>query len=99
MQKYYKTCIYVLTCVYASAKITAKGDDDKVNVLLLELKMKQKHLTNEDIAKALNIDPATFYRKKRGYSDFSRTEMQKIRSILNLTSQEVDSIFFDDVLA
>lgn len=67
-----------------------------MNVYLLEMKMKQANKTNEEVAKALNIDPATFYRKKKGESDFLRTEIQKIRNVLNLTSEDVDTIFFID---
>lgn len=67
-----------------------------MDIYLLEMKMKQASKTNEDVARALDIDPVTFYRKKKGDSDFLRTEIQKIRTILNLTSKEVDAIFFDE---
>lgn len=67
-----------------------------MNAYLLELKMKQSNITTEKAAKATNMDPATFYRKKIGESDFYRREIQVLRKILNLTSEEVDSIFFDD---
>lgn len=67
-----------------------------MNAFLLEIKMKQAGVTIEQMSKETNMDPATFYRKKIGESDFYRKEIQILRKILNLTSDEVDSIFFDD---
>lgn len=52
-------------------------------------------LLMEDVANALNIAPTTYYRKKRGETDFYREEIQKIRKILELSSSDVDAIFFD----
>lgn len=67
-----------------------------MNVFLLEMKMKQAGISVEEISKYLEIDTSTFYRKKVGSSDFSRKEIQKIRSKLHLSSEEVENIFFDD---
>nr|DAY84884.1 MAG TPA: regulatory protein [Caudoviricetes sp.] len=67
----------------------------KLNWILLEAKTKEHGLTNEDVANALNIAPTTYYRKKRGETDFYREEIQKIRKILELSSSDVDAIFFD----
>lgn len=66
-----------------------------MNWILLEAKTKENGLTNEDVAKALNIAPATYYRKKRGETDFYREEIRKIRKLLNLSSLDIDTIFFD----
>ena len=66
-----------------------------MNWILLEAKTKEHGLTNEDVANALNIGPTTYYRKKRGETDFYREEIQKIRKILELSSSDVDAIFFD----
>lgn len=67
-----------------------------MNALLLELKMKEANISVDKAAKATNMDPATFYRKKIGESDFYRREIQILRKILNLSSEEVDSIFFNE---
>lgn len=67
-----------------------------MNAFLLEMKMKEANISTEKAAKATQMDPATFYRKKIGDSDFYRREIQILRKLLNLTSEEVDSIFFDD---
>lgn len=66
-----------------------------MNWIMLEAKTKECGLTNEDVARALDIDPATYYRKKRGETDFYRREIRLIRKLLCLTSEDVDAIFFD----
>ena len=65
-----------------------------MNIYLLEMKMKGK--TNEDMARRIGVDPATFYRKKTGRSEFTRSELQAIRSELSLSQEELESIFFKD---
>lgn len=67
-----------------------------MNAPLLEMKIKENKLTNEKVAALLDIDPATFHRKKKGESDFLRKEIQKIRALLHLSSDDVDAIFFND---
>lgn len=69
-----------------------------MNVLLLELKTKEQGKTNEYMAKLIGVDPATYYRKRAGISEFTRREMQLIRGDLDLTSREFDEIFFADIL-
>lgn len=64
-------------------------------MVLLEYKMKVKGLSVEDVCKQLNIDKSTFYRKKKGESDFHRKEIQQLKKILDLKSEELDNIFFD----
>lgn len=66
-----------------------------MNWIMLEAKTKEAGLTNEKISKELQIDPVTYYRKKRGESDFFRGEIQIIRKLLKLTQEEVEKIFFD----
>ena len=50
-----------------------------------------------DIAKILNINIATLYRKMNGSSDFYRGEIQQICEYLNITDlKEREDIFFGD---
>ena len=67
-----------------------------MNIYLLEMKMKIKGKTNEDMARRIGVDPATFYRKKTGRSEFTRSELQAIRSELSLSQEKLESIFFKD---
>ena len=53
-----------------------------------------------DIARHLNINTSTFYRKmNKGGDGFSVGEAQKIANLLNLTYEEVNSIFFGTEVA
>lgn len=67
-----------------------------MNALLLEMKMKEADVSVEEMSKCLGIDSSTFYRKKKGLSDFTRKEIQKMRNKLNLSSKDVVDIFFND---
>lgn len=51
-------------------------------------------LTMEDIAKYLNINTSTLYRKINGSSDFTRTEIQKLQKVLKLDMDITAKIFF-----
>ena len=67
-----------------------------MNWIALEAKTKEAGLTNEEVAKRLSINQATYYRKKRGFSDFYREEIRIIADLLDLSSEEVNCIFFTD---
>lgn len=67
-----------------------------MDAILLEAACKRKGLTIQHVARLLGMDESTFYRKRKGLTDFTRKEIQMLRSILNLTSEEVDEIFFTD---
>ena len=59
--------------------------------------MKKHGDRNEDLAKYIGISPQRFSAKLNGTSgaDFTRSEIQKIKEKYNLTSDEVNAIFFD----
>lgn len=61
-------------------------------------KLKEKDLTQEDAAKIIGVSATTLYRKMNGRSDFTRNEIQLFRSEFELTSAEVDDIFFSQNL-
>ena len=54
--------------------------------------------TMKAVSDYLGIDSSTLYRKITGESDFTRTEIKKVAAFLKLSTQEVDSIFFDNEL-
>lgn len=64
------------------------------NKNLLKMKMVGAGITTEKLANLLGINSATLYRKMRGESDFSRSEIIIIRSILGLSADEAEAIFF-----
>lgn len=64
----------------------------RLNVFKSKLSLHEK--TMRDVASAIGINEATLYRKVNGTSDFTRNEIQIIKQFLNLSSDEVESIFF-----
>lgn len=64
----------------------------------LKRKMSERNVNNEDMAKALEIDPSTFYRKlqKEG-ENFTVGQMHRIAEILGLNQEEVTIIFLSQV--
>lgn len=62
----------------------------------LKGKMVEHSLRDQDMAKLLGIDSSTFYRKKNGVTEFTREEIKIMKNLLNLTADEIDSIFFED---
>ena len=48
----------------------------------------------EQIAVFLGINPATLYRKMSQETEFTRNEIATLKTVLNLTLQEMDDIFF-----
>ena len=59
-------------------------------------KMKKHGDRNEDLAKFIGISPQRFSAKlnSTGGADFTRNEIQKVKEKYNLTSEEVNEIFF-----
>lgn len=55
-----------------------------------------KGLTMEQLAAALSINPATLSRKINGVTDFTHSEMKRIREILSLSTEQFEGIFFAD---
>ncbi len=66
---------------------------------LLEAKMKIFGDTQSDLAEVIGISVATFNYKLNGKSEFTQSEIQKIRERYNLTDEEVVEIFFDSVVS
>lgn len=64
---------------------------------LLESKMKLHGDIQSDLAEAIGISLQTFNKKLNGTDggQFTQSEIQKVKERYNLTSKEVDEIFFD----
>lgn len=61
---------------------------------LFKAKIAERNRSTDEVAAAIGVNPATLYRKINGTSDFTRNEIQLIRHVLNLTTDEVEAIFF-----
>jgi len=61
---------------------------------ILREKMDKKKMSPEDMARAIGVDPSTFYRKiKTDGVKFTVGQMHKIVEVLRLTKEEATSIF------
>ena len=65
-----------------------------MNANLLRAELAKNGMTQKDLARAIGMAQSTLYRKMRGDSDFTRTEITIIRDRLHLTNKDVTSIFF-----
>lgn len=67
-----------------------------VNTHLLKAKLKEKNLVQEDVARMLNINPATFNRKINNADGNCITvkEVEMLRNILEIPQNELVRIFF-----
>lgn len=63
----------------------------------LEYEMKSRNVSIEELCKVLGISRSAFYRKSRGISDFTQSEIQKISDYLHLESLE--GIFFTSTVS
>lgn len=71
-----------------------------VNVNKLKAKMVENEINVDEISDMIGIDRATFYRRLANNGEtFSIKEADMIISALNLTKDEVNSIFFSQIVA
>lgn len=71
-----------------------------VNINKLRGKIIENGLSVKDLADNLEMDRSTLYRKMNSEGDtMTINDAEKISKILNLTLEEVNSIFFSDFVA
>ncbi len=63
------------------------------NILKLKGKIVENGMTQEEFAKAVNIDRATLNRRLKRSDSFTIGEVSKIVTVLNLSEDEALSIF------
>lgn len=61
--------------------------------------VERKGMTQEQVAKQLGMDSSTLNRKTAGKSDFSRAELQQLKTLLGLSVEESEEVFFARELA
>lgn len=69
-----------------------------MNNELLKKARNQANLTQKEVAEKLGIATKTYNRKELGIIDFTRKEILKLIHILNLSSKEINKIFFNEQL-
>lgn len=70
-----------------------------INEKELRVEMLRNNFTTETLADAIGISRASFSKKLNGHVDFSRMEVMNISSILNLSTEKRDLIFFENKVA
>ena len=66
-----------------------------MNSLELEFARKRKHKTKEDMAAAIGKSVISYTKKESGKVKFSDEEKVIVAKELDLTSEQVNAIFFD----
>lgn len=62
----------------------------------LEYHIKNKNMTRESLCEAINVSKTAFYRKCNGHSEFTRDEIERIAEVLDLSGEDILSIFFTE---
>lgn len=70
-----------------------------MNNIELKVKLMRSNMSVEDLAQHMGINKVTLYRKIKGESQFDLNEIKEVAAILNLTQNEIFSIFFTNQLA
>lgn len=60
----------------------------------LEYFIKNKNMDKKTLCDILNMSVSAFYRKCNGITEFTREEIAKIAEILELSGEDILSIFF-----
>ncbi len=55
-----------------------------------------KGYSMKSFAEKIRIKRSAFYRKLNGTSEFDRAEMERIITVLELTAEQVNDIFFNE---
>lgn len=66
-----------------------------MNLKLLRITRIVKELSQKQLAKLIGVHELTYSRKERGEREFTRSEIDKIAKVLDLSNDEVNEIFFD----
>ena len=67
-----------------------------MNVRKLKAAMALEGLTAVQMQKKIGVGKSAWFRKLNGTSQFTQTEICRIRNILNLNDRQTAEIFFDE---
>ncbi len=65
-----------------------------MNSQMLKAQMILSGITPRNLCEKLGISRSTYYKKLRGASEFTQSEIREIKHILSLDDEHVCSIFF-----
>lgn len=70
-----------------------------MNAERLDHEMTLRGITKSEMCKLLGISRSALYRKRKGVSQFTQREMQKIIACLNLENSTAIEIFFSHLVS
>ena len=65
-----------------------------INKAKLRYHLEISQVSQDELANALGVNPTTLYRKMNGLNDFYRHEILLIKEKLDLSTDEMNDIFF-----
>lgn len=74
---------------------TRKGGNMSKEFNKLRGKFAERNMSQKQVAAQIGLNPSTMTRKMNGLSEFTRTEIVMISQLLDLTRDELNSVFFD----
>lgn len=70
-----------------------------INTFKLKAKIVENQTNVQELSKKIGISYSAFYRKLNGNTDFTIKEASMISNELKLTNNEINSIFFSQIIA
>lgn len=67
-----------------------------MNKLELKSERVRKEITQEELAKKLEISYSAYVSKENGRTEFTREEIKNLKEILNLSDERLIEIFFKE---
>ena len=67
-----------------------------MNINRLRGKIAENGYSIPDFSQKIGIKKATFYRKLKRQTEFTRSEIESISIVLNLSAEQIKEIFFDE---
>lgn len=75
-------------------EFNSQGGTKMINKDKLCGKMREHHYTIESLSKQLNLSKTGLFNKIHGKKEFLCSEIQVIKTVLDLNQEEFDAIFF-----
>lgn len=70
----------------------------KVDYSKLLGRMREKRMTQADVARKIKVSPATINGKLNGHVEFSQSEIRNLCSVLDIRDAEIPAFFFTEKL-
>lgn len=82
--------------VYNQKYLEKMKGGENMKSAILKGKMSEKSLTQNDVAQRIGLSLSRFNAKLNGYNgaEFSLGEVRAMKKLLELTTEQIDSIFF-----